>query len=127
MIRAYTGRPGTGKTCGMVYDAMNAVKTKKVQIFTNLVGLKFPEAVWMCDLQALNRIGQGLVLLDEASVCMASRYWHEVPKEVLSTFAQSRHYGLDIWYTTQHLNRVDTVVRDITQEEVCCQKLGAFN
>lgn len=126
MIKAYTGQLGTGKTLGMVADAVEEVRKRRVTVYSNMVGLKFPEAIYLRDLTALAHIENGLVLLDEASVCMASRYWQQVPREVLAAFAQARKAGLDMWYTAQHLNRVDTVVREITNYEVKCRKMGRW-
>ncbi len=108
----------------MVRDAVEQVRKRRVQVFTNMVGLRFPEAVYLGNVAELARVGFGLVLLDEASVCVASRYWQQVPRDVLAAFAQSRKNGLDLWFTSQHINRVDTVLREISNEEVNCRRLG---
>ncbi len=126
MILIYTGIPGAGKTTMMVEEARLRVKRQRVQVFTNMVGLKFPEAVYLGRLDELAYVGRGLVLLDEASVCLSSRHWQSVNRQVLSAFAQSRKNGLDLMATAQHIERVDTVVREICNVEVKCRKMGPF-
>ena len=124
MFRGYVGGLGSGKSYSMCDDATQWMRTRRGQIYTNMAGLRCPEAIYIDSLKELLYVSSGLVLLDEASVALASRFWQEVPREMLTRFAQFRKHGLDLWYTTQHENRVDTVVREITNENVVCHKFG---
>lgn len=122
MIRLYLGRAGEGKTSMMVRDAAERFAKQPVQVYTNMADTRFPYAVYIADLEELSRVGNGLVILDEASVVLSSRHWQRVPIEVLTMLAQHRHVGLDLWMTAQHENRADTVIRELAGEYIQCKR-----
>jgi hypothetical protein len=126
VIRIYSGWLGSGKTYSMVHDAWEDFRNSYRQIFTNMVGLKFPESVYSEDIQQFCDLGQGLMLFDEVHMWLSARYWHDVPRSALAALAQSRKMGLDLYCTTQDISRVDTVLREITAELVQCRKFGRF-
>jgi len=124
MIRGYLGLPGAGKTFSMVNDAWQLFRKNPQQVYTNMAGLRFPEAIYVDGLDGLLHVDNGLVLFDEAGVSLSSRYWQSVSRDLLMRFAQVRKNGLDLWWTSQHENRVDTVLREISNEYVRCQRTG---
>jgi hypothetical protein len=124
MIRGYLGLPGAGKTFSMVNDAWQLFRKNPQQVYTNMAGLRFPEAIYVDGLDGLLHVDNGLVLFDEAGVSLSSRYWQTVSRDLLMRFAQVRKNGLDLWWTSQHENRVDTVLREISNEYVRCQRVG---
>lgn len=127
MIRGYLGWVGAGKTYSMVHDALEQFRETRCQVFTNMAGLKFPGAVYVEDLEAITRVGTGLVLIDEVGICMSSHYWQSVPRSVLMAFAQVRKNGLDVFWTAQHEARVDTVLRELTMEVRRCRRFGRYS
>ena len=124
MIRCYTGLLGSGKSYSMVADAVKWLKDNRGMVYTNMAGLRFPEAVYFSGIQDIMGLRSGLVLLDEASVALSSRFWADVPREILTRFAQLRKHGLDLWYTAQDEARVDTVLREITNEFMRCRGIA---
>jgi hypothetical protein len=123
MIRAYTGIPGSGKTSSMVYDAVQHVRKTGAVVFTNMSRLRFPEAIYLGEIDQIVEISNGLLLLDEAGVALSSRFWQTVDREVLQSLAQVRKNGLDLWYTVQHEARVDTVLRELSGEMIRCKRM----
>lgn len=125
MILAYTGVPGSGKTAGMVRDAVmnyrqSVLKKAPLTIYTNMCSLLIPGMVFLNGYEDLQRINKGIVLIDEVGVYMPSRLWASVPREVLSALVQSRHNSLDLYYTAQFFEQVDKILREITSVEVRC-------
>jgi len=62
------------------------------------------------------RISNALILIDEVQIYLNSRNWEVLTNEVQYTLQQHRHDGLDIFGTTQHISRVDVVMRCLVQE-----------
>lgn len=120
MIVAYTGYPGSGKTYCLVLEALKAIN-KGISVYSNF-RIDIPELTLISDADLLE-VREGLVLLDELNVWFPSRFWSKVPMSLLSFWAQSRKRGIDIFYTTQHINRVDTVIRELTSFEVKCSSI----
>jgi hypothetical protein len=82
--------------------------------------LRFPEAVFL-DVQKpemMARISEGLILLDEGQIMADARAWAKIPSEVLQAWAQLRKNRLDMFYTTQGFEHVDTRLRDLTAEVI---------
>lgn len=126
MIRLYTGWVGSGKTYSMVRDARTRFLKQPRAVFTNMAGLRLPEAVYIDALDDLPMVGNGVVLLDELGVFMSSRYWSKCSQDVLVALAQVRKNGVDLYATAQDKARVDTVVRELMQEEVRCRSFGRW-
>lgn len=124
MIRGYVGLPGAGKTYTMVEDAWKQFRESPRQIYTNMSGLRCPEAIYVDGLDGLLHVSNGLVLFDEIGVSLSSRYWQGVSRDLLMRFAQVRKNGLDLFWTSQHENRVDAVMREITNEYCRCARTG---
>ena len=140
MIRAYTGLLGDGKTLSMVGEGVRLVGLDPVQIYTNMRSLKFPESVYL-DAQEmskksqgkggdsenpLSKVSTGIVLLDEGHLMFNSRFWQEVDRDVLASFAQLRKNGLDLFVTVQNKERMDKVLKELLNEEVVCRRIGGF-
>lgn len=65
----------------------------------------------------------GLMLIDEAALTFDSRMYQSTPIEMLHKLMQVRKYGLEVWWSTQHLEYVDKRLRLITFESYHC---GSF-
>lgn len=128
MIRAYVGKLGAGKTYAMVADARREFLARLCQVYTDMRSLRFPEQQFLAidRLEDLRDVRSGLILLDEAQIGLSSRFWQKVPADVLHALAQLRKNGLDLYYTTQDLSRVDNQLRQITNEVVTCHRFRGF-
>lgn len=124
MITAYVGLPGTGKTYGLVLEAIRNIKRSDVyaNFDINIDGVKR-----IYGFSDLLKVRQGVVLLDELNLWFPSRLWDKIPPEVLSLWAQSRKRGIDVYYSTQHLDRVDKVIREVTNYVVRCNLISIFS
>lgn len=127
MIRCYAGNLGQGKTYSMVADALEQVQTKKCQIYTNMAGIKFPEAIAFQNIEQIQEVSHGLVLLDEAAIVVPSQFWQDVGRDFLTRLNQMRKFGLDMYYTAQRgSDGVNTNLRAVTNEVVTCSKNGSY-
>jgi len=123
-IRCIAGNLGQGKTLTMVVDALARFRKERPQVYTNMTSLRFPEAVYIPGIDGLPTCENGLILLDEASTEMSSRFFHDQGRLVLAMLRQSRKNGLDLWYTAQSFDDVDKSLRDLTNEVVMCRRVG---
>lgn len=124
MIRGYVGLLGQGKTYSMVVDALGYVRKERCQVFTNMTQLHFPEAAYIPGAEGLPLCRNGLIMLDEASTEMSSRFFHDQGRFTLAALRQSRKQGLDLWYTAQDFEDVDKSLRDVTNEVILCKRVA---
>ena len=127
MIRCYAGNLGMGKTYSMVADALEKFKQTKCQVYTNMAGLKCPEAISFQNIEQIQDVSHGLVLLDEAAIVVPSQFWQESGRDFLTRLNQMRKFGLDMFYTAQRgTDAVNNNLRGVTNEVVNCSKVGSF-
>lgn len=126
MIRAYVGLWGSGKSLSMVTEALRVFRNTYCQVYTDMATLRFPHAVyWSAEQpELMAQVSEGLVLMDEAQVMADARKWQQVPSDVLLAWAQGRKNKLDLVYTTQQFEAVDTRLRSLTAEVVRCKRYG---
>lgn len=129
MVRAYVGLLGSGKTSGMITEAVTQFRHTCRQVYSDMSSLRFPGAVFLhpTDTEAIAAIDNGLVLMDEAGLVMSSAFWKDMSREVLEGLTMLRHNGLDLYYSTPSIDRVYKVLREITSEVIYCQRLGPFS
>jgi len=110
----------------MVEWARQDFKRRACQVYTDMTTLRFPEQVYMNieHIEEIAYIEDGLLLLDEAQIGLASGKWQAVPDEALRAMAQFRKNGLEVVYTTQHPDRVVKVLRENTHNWVRCRHVG---
>ncbi len=72
---------------------------------------------WLIDrLWRLKEEQQGaVVLLDEAGVLFSAREWQHFPAELGYLIAQGRRLRVDLVYTSQFIDQVDKVLRELTE------------
>jgi len=89
---------------------------------------KLGHNAWSCDLEATDIPGQhyhgdifdiinirkGVILIDEINLSFPSRIWDKLPPQFLYFWSQTRKMGLDIYFTSQHPDRVDKVPKEIS-------------
>lgn len=75
--------------------------------------------------QGLMLKNNSVVIIDEANLVLPSRLFAKLPTYVQPFLAESRKNNCEIYYTTQHPGRVDTILRDITESFVHCTSIGS--
>jgi hypothetical protein len=125
MISIITGRPGQGKT---FVATLLAYKEwlKGVKIYSNYrlnFGKTYNKVVYWTELDDLLDVKNGLILMDEASVYLNSRNWDKLTPEFQYKLQQHRKDGLNILSTTQSINRVDSVYRELVHNYYKVKKL----
>jgi len=117
VIEGYVGLPGSGKTYTIVELALKEAKSRPV--FSN-----FPiahENVHLYGPDDVLDLPPGLIIMDEAHLYMPARGSLQLPMSWLALFSQTRKRGWDLLWSTQHENRVDRVLRDVTNWMWLCE------
>lgn len=136
MINILTGRPGTGKTYGLVRIAYHAVK-QGTDVYSNFkidfqnmekenIGRLNRHLFFWEDVNDLIKIKKGIILIDEAQIYFNSRNWLNLPLRLQYKFQQHRKHGLDIYGAVQNVNRIDKIVRELVNKIFVVRKLGIF-
>ena len=144
MITCYEGRQGSGKTASAVLDCdreciRQGKKHKRVwTLYTNMESLNvraiketFRDNIplkiqWIDSFDDLMFVVDGVVLLDEGHIWFFNRKWVAFPTELLFFWSQARKRGLHVVYTVQDFDRMDVIVRHLTDEVIRLSKLGSF-
>ena len=74
------------------------------------------------ELKDLYGIRNGELYFDEAHAKLNSRDWQKIPEEFVRKITQSRKYGLNMHFITQHQGQVDIIVRRIANDIVVHRK-----
>jgi len=125
MLRGWVGNLGSGKTYGMVNQACLDVRRRpsheapRIQC-TNMADLAFPMSIYAGAFTDMQRVADGVILLDEAGVWMDARSWQSIPATFLQRLVQLRHVGVDLYYTAQGFEQVDSRLRLITNYTERC-------
>ena len=123
MIEGIVGLPGSGKTYYLAKIGLTEMK-KKRKVYANF---KLSGAYYYKDLTELVGLRSGVILVDEINIFYSSRFWRSLPPQIMYFWAQSRKMKLDLYWTSQHLARIDTIIREITNWVWLCQKFSPFN
>ena len=133
MIRAVCGLPGSGKTYFVVRRLYGWRRTHPdTRIVSNVESLWFPFGQvpeYVDDITQCFDLQDCVLFLDEAHLWFGSRETKSHGAEYTAWVSQLRKRKVELWYTTQVLMRVDTVMRDITDITYHVSswfKLGAF-
>jgi hypothetical protein len=110
----------------MVADVLEAFRRSKRQVYTCMKSLRIPGQTYFDveNLEDLCELQSGIIIMDEAQIGLSARSWSRTPERVLSALAQLRKNGLDLYVTTQHLDKVDVQLRQLVNEAVSCRMLG---
>ena len=111
MIIALTGLPGSGKTYTLAEMCDFEIKKHKREVYANfaLAGAHYFEKLE----QVLN-VQHGIIAVDELNTLCPASKWQSIPTTYINLWTQSRHNGVDLWYTTQNFRRVIGTIRDVT-------------
>jgi len=126
MVLLFSGKPGSGKTLSVVHYL---ARDKRKTIFSN-VKLNIPgKEVYMFSPKKyaeIRKLRNGIVFVDEANFVFASRFWRNIPREMLQFWAMHRKYGVDLIITSHSLKRVDIVLRELVSYDIHCRMIGPF-
>lgn len=141
MIIGRVGLIGNGKTYLHAYDALAVAKRRRAVFASNIWTANAADFVeWRKDPTITDRVqlsvgddgfdldelrdlldiaqarGHGVVLfIDEIGVLMPARFWQKFPVELMYRFSQSRKLRLDVYWTSQDVEDVDSYLRRKTQ------------
>lgn len=110
MIQGITGLPGSGKTYFLARLGLAEIK-KGRDVYANF---KLDGAKPYTDLKQVFELRNGLILIDEINLLCPSRWWDRFPPQLAYHWSQTRKSQLDVWWSSQHIDRVDKIVREIS-------------
>lgn len=110
MVEGFFGLPGSGKTYFLSLIGLKAIKDGR-KVFANF---KLTGAEYFCDIFEVINIRKGVILIDEINLSFPSRIWDRLPPQFLYFWSQTRKMELDIYYSSQHPDRVDKVIKEIS-------------
>jgi len=110
MVEGFCGLPGSGKTYILAKIGLKAIKNKR-KVYANF---KLTGAQYFDDIFSIINIREGVILIDEINLSFPSRIWEKLPPQFLYFWSQTRKMGLDIYYTSQHPDRIDKVPKEIS-------------
>lgn len=118
MIYAIVGMPGDGKSFYATRMAIDEwKKNKDKRIFSNfpILWKDCSSYIWK-DEYVKEDIFDCMIIIDEAWMAFSSRNWNKFSEDEHLMFATNRHNGLDIVVISQSIQRLDTVIREITNQ-----------
>jgi hypothetical protein len=111
MVQGICGLPGSGKTYFLAKQGLEAIK-KGREVYANF---KLEGAHYYTDLMTLAKtVRKGVILVDEINLLCPSRWWDQFPPELAYFWSQTRKFELDIYWSAQHIDRVDKIIREIS-------------
>lgn len=116
MVVGLYGLPGSGKTYYLAKLGLEALAQGR-QVFANF---RIREMVhsqnfhYFNDIFDVINIRNGVILIDEINLSFPSRIWDKLPPQFLYFWSQTRKMQLDIYFTSQHPDRVDKVIKEIS-------------
>lgn len=129
MIHGYVGRMGHGKTMRMTVDASLEAKRRGALLASNItivppVGVEFRLLPMEGFAEAFGNLVDecrereiGLVLaIDEVHMVWNARRWDEMTLYDQYMLTQSRHLGIDVFWTAQYVDQVEKTIRNITED-----------
>jgi hypothetical protein len=130
MIVGVTGLIGHGKTYRAVGMAVELARMRGALLAANIKvtapGVEFvqlPISEDGLDVESVMALvercreqGRGLVILvDEVGIMMPARWWQKFPIRLLFLLSQSRKHKVDLFWTAQHKDQCDKLLRDLTE------------
>jgi zona occludens toxin (predicted ATPase) len=141
MITGIEGRPGAGKSYYAIKRVLQSLRCGKT-VVTNMRSISVHKVAWalyretnrprkmildrikFMETWELNEwVKEGKLrncdlYLDEVMVTWLSRDWAKMDRGTIEFFSQHRKYNVNFFYITQSVDRVDSTLRDMTQEYI---------
>lgn len=86
----------------------------------------FGKLYYFPNLEEMYKIRNGAVFYDEAHMTIYARDFKALPKEFRTKLTQSRKYGLDLYFITQHSTQIDKNVRILANSMIKMSRLLHF-
>lgn len=127
-IIAFCGLQGSGKTTLLMRYVVQRFRQEACQVYSDMVGIRVPGVVYIDPEHPIQlaTMSEGVFAFDEAQNVCDSRFWVKVPAEVLASWSQLRKNGMDVCYTTQLFEAVDSRLRGNTTHVYNCHRAGRF-
>mgnify|MGYP003821981595 FL=1 len=134
MVIGFVGLPGSGKTYYVTKLALDDIK-KGIKVYSNfyIVGATMYDDLEtvLTSIEKEITLEQGsfvasgkpfydfkptktTVIIDEINLVCPARFWDTFNPKLAYFWSQSRKLGLNLYWTAQHQDRVDKIVREIT-------------
>ncbi len=121
IVVVFSGKPGSGKTVSAV---RYIYRDPRKRVFAN-ISLSIPGKevvpIGRDTIRDLKSLRDGIVFIDEANFVFSSRFWRNVPRDIINFWAMHRKYGVDLVLTSHSLKRIDIVLRELVAYEYRCQ------
>lgn len=124
MIEGYIGRPGSGKSYTLTARALELAARGR-DVFAN-----YPINAKNCftfSPDDLLDLPPGVIVIDEAHLWFPARQSLKLPPSWLAMLSQTRKNGWDLLWCAQHENRVDRVIRDVSNWMWLCTAWLSWN
>lgn len=110
------GAVGSGKSTYLAYLAKK-YSSRGINVYTNipLFGLK---NVFLIDVDDIGsyHCKNGVLLIDEGTLCYHSRDWSKMPSDALSFYCLHRHFRCKIYFFAQSPDSLDKRLRELCQK-----------
>lgn len=83
----------------------------------------YPNLTYWKDVNEWRKFKRGKIYIDEGQIFFNSRNWEQLPLSIQYKLQLHRHDGLDIILTTQNINRIDIIVRELVGELYIAEKV----
>jgi len=110
------------------YDKKNLIQDEKggftcskhgkkwvLERYIPLTKKDYPNLTYWQEVSEWTKFKRGIIGIDEGQIFFNSRNWENLPLKLQYKLQLHRHDGLDIWLTTQNINRIDVIVRELVQ------------
>lgn len=110
MVEGFTGLPGSGKTYWLTKLGIDGMENNR-PVYSNF---NLKGASKYTDLKEVFCVRKGIILVDEINLVCPSRWWNKFPPQLAYFWSQTRKFQLDIYWSAQHIDRVDKIIREIS-------------
>lgn len=116
MVEGFTGLPRSGKTYRLAQIGINALNRGQ-KVYGNL---HLRNEINQNNFHYSNKIKDffavrdGIILIDEINLVCPSRWWNKFLPELAYFWSQTGKFKLDVYWTSQHIDRVDKIIREIS-------------
>jgi len=122
MFRVYAGLRGAGKSYAATVEVERALlagrnvwSNYRLDFSRNPRHVPVDRCFYAPDIDDLAYMREGLFVFDEAHWKLSSRQWKDLRPETHQYLAQSRKIHMDVILISQSFERLDTIIRELTE------------